>query len=206
MKRSLLILIASLGLAAAAPASMLTLNYSGSFGPTTTLDGTPLGAETPFSLHATFDSTTETTGWTGQGVFPISSFSILLPSGTYTAAPAADLNVYLGDPASVGYFAGLLNGSWDRGFITYFNSATPDFSASLPTPSLLVGPLGQNYIPPYTIVLDGGAGSLEINDLGSSPFAAAIATVPEPASWAMMGLTFCGVAGYGYRRYRAARA
>ena len=43
MKRCLLILTASLGLAAAAPASMVTLNMSGSFGPTSTLGGTAFG-------------------------------------------------------------------------------------------------------------------------------------------------------------------
>ena len=65
----------------------------------------------------------------------------------------------------------------------------------------------SNYDPPYTFALDGGVGNLVVNDLGSAPFTAEItAAVPEPGQWAMMGLTFCGVAGYGYRRFRANKA
>ena len=73
MKRTLFVLTASLGLAVAAPATMLTLNCTGTFGPMTTLGGTVFGADTPFSYHATFDSTTDVYGNPDQGVFPITS-------------------------------------------------------------------------------------------------------------------------------------
>ena len=39
----------------AAEAANLALDVTGQFGPTTTLNGTPLGTNTPFSFHAVFD-------------------------------------------------------------------------------------------------------------------------------------------------------
>ena len=40
----------------AAQAGLFNLNYTGSFKSDTTLGGTALGADTPFSMTATFDS------------------------------------------------------------------------------------------------------------------------------------------------------
>ena len=204
MKRTLFVLTASLGLAVAAPATMLTLNCTGTFGPMTTLGGTVFGADTPFSYHATFDSTTDVYGNPDQGVFPITSFSIVLPSGTYTAAPQADLNVLLNHTLPAQYSAGLSTTDATVGpgrfFCQSYSAATPDFSADAPTPSVISHLVSRTYTAHYTITLNGGAGDLVIEGPGSSSFTAEIAPVPEPGAWAMMGLTFCGVAGYTIRR------
>ena len=207
MKRCLLILTASLGLAAAAPASMVTLNMSGSFGPTSTLGGTAFGVATPFTFHATFHSTTDTYAKHGLGIFPTTSFSIVLPSGTYTAGAGAGLKAFLLDPTLLAYSAGLVSADRNYGFYSSFWIARPAFSADAPTPAVLSGYIGNNYSLPFTIALDGGAGNLVVNALGSGPFTAEItAVVPEPDCWAMMGLTLVGVAGYGYCRFRLNRA
>jgi len=105
------------------------------------------------------------------------------------------------------FAVGLINPGADVGFTTYFLTSTPAFSSDVPTPSIFGAAMLSNYDPPYTFALDGGVGNLVVNDLGSAPFTAEItAAVPEPGQWAMMGLTFCGVAGYGYRRFRANKA
>lgn len=51
-------LVAALAFTALSPAraaSTLALDVTGQFGPTTTLNGTALGANTPFAFHAAFD-------------------------------------------------------------------------------------------------------------------------------------------------------
>ena len=212
MKRTLLLLTASLGLAVAAPAEMLTLNYAGSFDPTTTLGGTALGVDTPFSLHATFDSTANlTSDQPGKGVFPVTSFSLLLGGTAYTAAPQAGLNVLLLDQAYGwgGYAAGLYIPDGTSGFLTLFSTATPGFTVNALTPTVLSGFMENDSNTPYIITLAGAAGDLAINGVNPDGITADItpytATVPEPGQWAMMGLAFVGVAGCGFRRYRASK-
>jgi len=205
MKRSLLLLTASLGLATAASASMVTLNYSGSFDPTSTLGGTAFGADTPFTFHATFDSAQDTYANVGVGIFNIQSLSVQLPSGSYTAEPGGNI-VQLMD--LTGFWANVvIIGSSSGGIQSLFSAATPNFSADVPVASALSGDFWNlTSDNPYAIVLDGAQGDLVIKGFGAGPFTADItgpAAVPEPGQWAMMGLTFCGVAGYGFRRYRA---
>ena len=136
MKLNTLILTASLGLAATAPAAIITLHETGTFGPTTELGGSPFGVVTPFDFHATFDSTTDFDPHPGWGLFPITSFSILIGGTPYTAPPAPNLNVQLVDPAIAGlYFAGMSDAASDTYFLNAFRSATPGFSVNAPTPS-----------------------------------------------------------------------
>jgi hypothetical protein len=208
MKINALILTASLGLAVTAPAAMMNLNYSGSFGPTTTLNGVPLGgSDNPFSLAATFDPASGIPAGPGVTVFPITALQLHLLSGNYTAAPAPDLNVALGRTSAI-YVAGLGSLSLNSLVASIFVTATPPFSPVAPTPSLLSDYLqtimGANS---YTITLGGGAGDLVINDLGLSPFTAELtAAVPEPSQWAMMAVTLLGAGGYGLRRWRNRQA
>lgn len=213
MKLNTLLLTASLGLAVPAPATMMYLNYTGSFGPTTTLGGVPLGAETPFSIKAGFDSAANIfpdPNATGVGFFSATSFSISLLNATYTAAPAPTLNVGLGNPVvPMGSYAAGIQDTGDSGFLSLFSAATPAFSASAPTPSILSGfKTTLDLIQaPLIIALDGGAGNLDIKDFGrTSPFTAELTAVPEPGQWAMMGVTLCGVAGFGLRQWRSRRA
>src|SRR5689334_2721180 len=83
-----------------ASASSLTLSFSGEFGPTTTIGGTALGANTPFSLTAVFDTTTGIPFRTGAELFPtIATFNVS-GFGTYTSVSGDDLYVGLADPRS----------------------------------------------------------------------------------------------------------
>ena len=195
-------------LMSSAHAAMVTLNYSGSFDPTSTLGGTAFGADTPFTIHATFDSTQDVYPVVGVGIFNIQSLSVQLPSGSYTAQPGGNM-VQLMD----------LTGFWANDVVIWsssgsiqslFSAATPNFSADVPVASALSGAFwnltGSN---PYDIVLDGAQGDLVIKGFGAGPFTADItdtAAVPEPGQWIVTGLILCGMAGYGYRRHRAARA
>jgi len=209
MKLNILLLTASLGLAVSAPAALYTLNYTGSFGPTTTLGGTPLGGtSTPFSLHAMFNSADAVFSFPGIAIYPTTSFSIFLQGhGTYTAAPATALNVLLEDPRILGYYvAGITDSGDTTGFTSFYLGALPAFSADAPTASVLVGLNHNNIDGHLTIALDGGAGNLVVNDLGGGPFTAEIAVVPEPGQWAMMGVTLLGAGGFVVRQRRAKAA
>jgi hypothetical protein len=54
---------------AAAEASNLALDITGEFGQTTTLNGTALGVNTPFSFHAVFDPDDDVNPTPGAGYF-----------------------------------------------------------------------------------------------------------------------------------------
>lgn len=216
MKLSTFFLAANLGLALSASAEMLYLNYAGSFGPTTTLGGVPLGAETPFSLQAGFESTANIfpdTNALGVGFFSVTSFSISLLNTNYTAAPAPTLNIGLGNPVAPNgiYYAAGIQDTGDSGFLSLFTVATPPFSATAPTPSVLSDFTTTLDLiqAPLIIALDGGVGSLNIKDFGrTSPFTAELTGVPEsePGPWAMTGVTLLGAAGVGLRQRRSRQA
>jgi hypothetical protein len=224
MKRMLLIVTASLGLAASAAGSLMTLTYTGSFGPTTTLGGVLLvGAEeseAPFSLQAVFDPTHNIfseylpPGFPvppGAGLFAATSLSILIQGTPYVAILSPNLNVVLVNSfaGSNDYFgAGLYSPTTEMGMASYFDTATPPFSGPAPTPSVLSDFLANDsgFLLGYEIMFDGGV-SLVINDLGSSPFTAELtgdlSAVPEPGN--LLGL--CGlisVAGFLRCRRNAA--
>jgi hypothetical protein len=210
MKVTSLLLIASLELATTAPAALMNLNYSGSFGPNTTLGGTALGTETPFSIVATFDSASgiDPSPSPGVAVFAASSFTIVLNGQTYTASPSLSLNVLLLDPTSHynpnNYEAGFYAGDLSAGFNSFYTTAIPTFSALSPTPTVMSG-WYENNVTPYTIALEGVTGGLAINDVGTSPFTAEISSVPEPVNVALgvFGVVFAGVAVGRRLRVRA---
>ena len=102
-----LLVIASLTLMFAAAASdraeagLLIENFSGAFGPTTTLDGTALGSDTNFSFQATFDPAAGTIVRGGVATFATSLSITIAGHGTYTSAPGA-VSVVLTDPSFPG--------------------------------------------------------------------------------------------------------
>src|SRR5262249_37359541 len=80
-----------------AEAGTLIENFSGAFGPTTTLNGAALGSDTNFSFQATFDSTAGFPVTPGVATFPTSLSITIAGHGTFTSAPGA--NVVLTDPS-----------------------------------------------------------------------------------------------------------
>ena len=178
------------------------------------------GGDTPFSLEAVFDPTNNI--YIGPpsshiGLFPVTSLTILLQSTYYTAILSPALNVLLMDPPNPfppfdSYFAtGIFDPIGPFGMASFFSTATPGFSASAPTPSILDGFIGNpDSRLPYAISLNElEGGLLIINDFGQTPFTAKLtgdlSAVPEPGNLlALSGLI--GAAGFlRCRRKVAAR-
>ena len=131
----------------------------------------------------------------GPGLGVGQGFSFTVPATTI----AQHLNVFVGVHAGTGQLTASLS---DSSAPAYIDSAIPfgdnspgvyaiDFAAASPGQTLTVSWLE--------------IAGLDIND-NPAIYAATLSSVPEPGQWAMMGLTLVGVAGYGYRRFRANRA
>jgi hypothetical protein len=187
-----LLVIASLTLMFAAAASnraeagTLIENFSGSFGPTTTLNGTALGSDTNFSFQATFDSTAGTVVTPGVATFATSVTFNIAGHGTYTTAPGG-ISVILTDPSfpqlpgdfGVGLSTSTAGAFWGAAFA----SASPAFTVGTVAPTVFSNYLEYVIDPPLAITLTGG-GSLVINDFGTTAATASLtsAAVPEPAA------------------------
>jgi hypothetical protein len=169
-----------------AEAGSLIENFSGAFGPTTTLDGTALGSDTNFSYQATFDPTAGTIVRGGVATFATSLSITIAGHGTYTSAPGA-VAVVLTDPSFPGlsgnYGVGLSTSTAGFFFGAEFASASPTFTIETVAPAVFSSYLGYVIDLPLTIELTSG-GSLVINDNGTTPATASLtrAAVPEPAA------------------------
>ncbi len=200
---SLLTLAAlTLSLTVAAQASLLSLNVTGSLDGATVLTtpggSAPLGADTLFSYHAIFESTGGTNIGFGY-LYPATTTFDLSGHGTYTTS---SVSVFLSDPSSSfspgSYVSGIIAINGD-GMAADNWTASPSFSMSAPTPSLLSNPdLGM---AGGTISFEGGV-SLSNLTLGSAIQTAELtgaSAVPEPSTYAL----FCiglGVLGYARKR------
>jgi hypothetical protein len=86
-----------------AEAGNLVENLSGSFGSTTTLNGTALGSSTDFNLQAVFDPTAGTVLTGGVAVFATTVTIEIAGHGTYISAPNA-VDVILAAPSYEGFY------------------------------------------------------------------------------------------------------
>ncbi len=153
------------------PSTDLILRYTGSFGPTTTLDGVALEAETPFVIVATFDSAQNLFPMLGYGIASYAATATITLDGsaTYQSAPGADFAVLLINPAlSSSYAAGFGEPTGDLGVFATFDGATPQFLAETPSPTVFSGFIGNEGGLPFAIPLGDGTSSLMINDFGST--------------------------------------
>jgi hypothetical protein len=187
-----LLVIAALTLIFAASASnpaeagSIIENFSGAFGPTTTLDGTALGSDTNFSFHATFDPAAGTIVRGGVATFAASLSIDIAGHGTYTSAPGA-IWVVLSDPSFPGllgnYGVGLSTSTAGFFFGGDFASASPSFTVETVAPTVFSAYVGYATHLPLTIDLTAG-GSLVINDHGTRAATASLgsAAVPEPGT------------------------
>jgi hypothetical protein len=184
--------IASLTLMFAAAASdraeagSLIENFSGAFGPTTTLGGTALGSDTNFSFQAAFDPTAGTIVRGGVATCATSLSINIAGHGTYTSAPGA-VSVVLTDPSFPGlpgnYGVGLSTSTAGFFFGAEFASASPAFTVETVSPTAFSSYHAYLTHLPLTIELTSG-GSLVIYDNGTTPATATLtsAAVPEPAA------------------------
>lgn len=200
---------AALTLAAttAAQASLyLTENLTGSFNAYSTFGGTAFGANTPFSLTATFDadpSANELPGYAGLAVYPITALSISIGGlGTFAGIAGSSLNVVVSDPNFAGrYSAGIGDSVAHLGIYSFFNSSSASFSATAPGPADFSDPyLFENTLP-YTIDLVGVSGGLTIEGTGFATSTASITPVPEPAE----GVAAAGLALGAFALLRRSR-
>ena len=175
----------------AAQAGLFDLNYTGSFNSTTTLGGVALGADTPFSMVATFDGSpyyeqhAPNVPWTFY--FHITAFSLTLGGNTYTKDNNGTFGVALSRYNSVtAVFIGD-NGSCCGGISAEFDIlANPSFDFTHPSPynfvAYLDNPSGG------LLLLNGVPGGLGFTGLGSTRPTASITAVavPEPAEYAVV--------------------
>ena len=185
-----------------AQAGLFNFNNTGSFGSSTTLGGVALGADTPYSLTATFDDAS--VGFSGFDQFPVTALSLNLTGhGTYTAIPDSNLTVYLS--SSGGYRAGLINSTAGFGYVGSFSSSSNvSFSSSTPSPTIFSNFQGLSDSFPYGISLVGVSGGLSIQSFGATPMTASITAVPEPAEYAAVTGLALGVFALVQRRRQAA--
>jgi len=186
-------------LTGSACADLLTLDYSGFFGRNTTLGGTAFGSATAFSLAATCNTDSIISQATGHAEYAVTSFSIVINGTTYTGSPTAGLNISLGDPRwDSNYFISIDDAAHNEVFFSAFSGATPDFLADTPTTAELTGYKGSDWNNNYNIALDGVVGGLVFKDLAAAPMTASITTtsVPEPSTFALLGLSALGLAAY----------
>jgi PEP-CTERM motif len=191
-----------------ADAGSLTLNFSGEFGPTTTLDGTALGSDTPFTFAATFDSTAGIFFATGAYIFPTVVTFDISGHGIYTSVPGSDVYVGLEDPSSGsrGYAAVLTNKAVTQDFGAAFTTTSPTITAADPMPTTFSGLINASGFFHLTVPLQGGAGDLVVNDLVTNVGSASItaAAVPEPGTLTLsgFGLAIAGIGAWRRRRNR----
>ena len=169
-----------------AAAGSIIENFSGAFGPTTTLDGTVLGSDTNFSFQATFDPAAGTIVRGGVATFAAELSIDIAGHGTYTSAPGA-IWVVLSDPSFPGllgnYGVGLSTSTAGFFFGGDFASASHSFTVETVEPTVFSEYVGYATHLPLTIELTSG-GSLVINDQGTRAATASLtsAAVPEPSA------------------------
>ncbi|MFO0897337.1 MAG: hypothetical protein U0836_07925 [Pirellulales bacterium] len=180
-----------------ARADLLALVATGSFGPTSTLDGVPFGDDTPYSFRAVFDADHDRNPKAGEGAgyFLVTEFSISIAGhGDFAGIPNNDLNVALLDPSYHLHInaAGLLTVLGDPFLLDSYGAVDPAFDPHMPTPATF-----ENYLTTlsggaYVIPLSGG-GELAIKDAGSRPRTAQLVSVPEPATHWLAGTAIGGL-------------
>ena len=191
-------------LTTSARADLLTFNYSGYFGPNSTLGGTAFGADTAFSLTCFCNTDSLVLDASDISTFTVTSLSMVINGTAYTGSPSDGLLFALGDSTGTRgtYGVGIYSSDLSGGFFSNFSTATPAFLAGSPTSTVFSD----------NIILDNGAfihialtdvvGGLILIDESAQPFTASVEVqaVPEPSTFALLGLGALGLAAYRRKR------
>lgn len=178
----------SLGIAGRGNAAIfLTHNFSGTLADGASLGGTPLAAETPFSIQAVFIPTSTGVIEEGFNAFDVTALSVTVAGhGSYSVDPTSWEVILFAVPE--GEFenqpvTGLvhdLGGEDSSGFYTLFTSGSPVLDPSSPGPTVFSGSVMS--LGAFIADLSGIPGGLTSTGLTIS--AASITPVPEPAETA----------------------
>ena len=199
MKNGMLLLILGLltfSLAVPSRASVLSVDVSGILSSSAKLDGSELGASTPFSYHAIIDSTG------GRYIFDdtyqydaLTTFTIA--GNTYTN----NLFINLTDKTGIDdYSVNIMNDSEYYNvnvFGLFYAAATPTYTANTPIASILSDLQGGlvldtlNISPAHTLyALYEGTPQAAINDASA---------VPEPSTCILLGIAL-GAVGFARKK------
>ena len=186
--------------ASAASGAMLAASASGVLDATTTLNGTALGADTPFAWTATFDSEADQDPDVDYGVFDAALVFDIEGYGTYTAR-AGYTSLILVDEGSGVYALGMTSRG-DAWGVAYDTALPSSLDVNLPTPTLFSGTRTIYGGDDVAVRLLPGESDSLVLVLSSVADGAAIMAVPEPTTLALLGLG--GTALLGRRRTRRA--
>jgi hypothetical protein len=202
--------------ATTAQAGLFNFNYTGSFNSTTTLGGVALGADTPFSIVATFDSSVNYGFFNtlGYGVYPVTALSLSLSGNTYTAIPDSNTTVIFWDDLNTppsfaaGLYYNTTGGTSLKAFNDYFSTqSNSSFDPTAPSANTYSTPtVGAGFAQDYSLSLVGVTGGLANMGFGTTDATASIsaAAVPEPAEYAAVTGLALGVFALVQRRRQAA--
>lgn len=199
----------------AAHAGLFNLNYTGSFTSTTTLGGNALGADTPFSMVATFDSSQNYGyyGLSGLGNYQVTALSLTLAGSTYTAIPNSNLTVissdikYNSDIFVVGLNFHVNVGPNQQITSLFGTQSDSNFDSTAPSANTYSSWSGSTTSSSgYSLSLVGVTGGLAKMEFGTTTPTASIsaAAVPEPAEYAAVTGLALGVFALVQRRRQAA--
>lgn len=181
---------ALLFLSAPAKAAMLLIEYSGTFSPTSQLNGTNLGAHghpvgTAFTLHSIFDSTADLLAPGGFGLYAASTTIDLNSYGTFSVDPGGphvSFTSIAGTFVRVGAASSFGSNYWDINLPVSPSVLMPDS----PSPGSW-SPSSSGFVSSVTIPL-AGTDTLFVQGLSSSFGTVTITVVPEPSSMLLLAI------------------
>jgi PEP-CTERM motif len=199
---TLLTLTLTLVIAPPIHASVMLLDMSGTLGGATNLNGSALGADTAFTLHAVFDSTPINTAGPNRSWYAATT---TLNINGHNALNGA-LPVYLDSFTLFGthYFAGIASASGDAQNLLTFSSDNPSpvIDTQNPAPTFFAvdgssvgGTLTFGTDTISTINIVNTPSTLQINYSNA---------VPEPSTYALLCLSL-GVVGYARKKMNKSR-
>lgn len=194
--------IFGLGIGGACADTYTSANFSGGiFGGSANVSAPFSGTVSPgqtFTGSFVYDNNLVPGAGTGFTNVALSSFPNVVPFFTFNINGSS---YTVDDPnAAIQYNNGHFNGfNVNDDFSFAGGNYVLQISGGILAVRLASDPLGQSFVNGYINIGDSGV-------TGQTPYVPQVAAVPEPSTWAMMILGFCGVGFVTYRRRKQAVA